>query len=122
MKAEKTIGWLLLMIGILIIILSLYYSWLIFTGKKEVPSLFHSRSDFHILENKGGKTMEGILEGMIKSVLSKQLNSIISARKVDKILNLSFQSLLIFSFIFGGGKIGELGVKLLKNNGPSSSN
>ena len=139
--SNKTIGYLLLIVGLVVIFWSIYASYNIFTAKKEAPRFFSYNNEGVIdLDNKDKNVEDtGVIsidkskltdpnylksleaeqraqvESAIKDQISGQLKEIIPEEFILKLLNLSSWSLFVFILIFAGSKISGLGIKLLKN-------
>lgn len=106
MKTNKIIGYILLIVGLLIITFAIYSSFNIFTAKKEAPPIFK-------LEEKEVTQKQGIQE-QVSKVLEEKLKEMIPPNYITKLLNLMSWSILAGILIFGGGKIAGLGINLIK--------
>jgi len=51
---------------------------------------------------------------MMQLMVQEQLTSLISKESILNLLNITVYSLFAFILIFGGAKISEIGIKLLK--------
>ncbi len=111
MKFSKLIGLFLLIIGITIILYSLYSSYNIFTVKSEVPEIFSVPKDEGVKQT----SKKGIqdLETQMKNIIGEQLKQIIPAEYLSKLFNLIAWSIFAFILIFGGTQISVLGIKLI---------
>ncbi|MDF1498251.1 MAG: hypothetical protein P1P85_02765 [Patescibacteria group bacterium] len=140
-SSNKIVGYVLLFLGLMIIFWGIYFSYLIFTAKKEAPKVFSytsegvvnlNKEDIEAVSDEGIiidksrlsdpnylKSLEiqqkGQLEDAIKDQMGNQIKEIIPEEFVLKLLNLSSWSLFIFILVFAGGKISGLGIKLIKN-------
>lgn len=104
-KTNRTIaGWILLVAGLLIISMTLYSSFNIFTGKKSAPRLFAAPEI--------STTQEAETE--TQQVIQEKLEQIIPSENITKLLNLISWSLLAMIFLFGGSKVSAIGVRLVK--------
>jgi len=104
--ANKILGYVLLLIGLAIILTTLYGSYKIFTDKIPVPNLFSVPTE---KISSGGDTLQTQMEEIIR----KQIGDIIPFDSVSKILNLISWSILAGILIIGGAQIGGLGIKLI---------
>lgn len=107
----KVFGWLLLVGGVSIILLSLYSSYNIFTAKSSVPEIFEMPlSD-------GTPASSGTIASVedIQALLSEQLKKMIPVETLPKLLNLTVWSVLATILIFGGSQISGLGIRLIKS-------
>lgn len=104
-ETSQTItGWILLLVGLIIIGVVLYSSLNIFTGKKNPPQLFSAP------EIASPQEAETEAEQMVQ----EKLDQMIPSKNITKLLNLISWGLLAGIFIFGGSKISSLGIRLVK--------
>ena len=108
METNKIIGYILLIIGVLLITWPLWQTYNIFTGKAVPAQVFARPVSLQINQNVGALD----IGGQIQNALIK----IIPIDFVDNTLNLSTWLLLGFILIYGGGKIAEIGVKLINGS------
>lgn len=104
---KKTLGLVLLVLGIAIICYGLYSSFSIFTAKTAAPNVF--KSETQTLPQKIGQDIEAQLQDMI----GEQLKGIIPTDSVSSMLNLAAWSIFAGILIFGGAQIAGLGIKLM---------
>ena len=107
MDTNKIIGYILLLVGILLITLPLYQTYHIFIGKSlpaqvfktqkiEVPSQTNNPFDIQAQVQKG-----------VMAVLPVEL--------INNTLNLFSWIILLWILMFGGGQLANLGIKLIKD-------
>lgn len=111
MDITKLIGWLVFLAGILIIGFTLYSSYNIFTGKQPAPELFKPP------ETQVSQTQATGLPtdlNQIQQMVSEQLKGILPLDSITQFLNLGVWGILTGILIFGGAKISELGIRLIK--------
>ena len=106
MEANKIIGYVLLLIGILLIALPLWQTYNIFTGHA-VPSQVFIRPQA-LTVNNNVSVLD--IQGQVQNALIK----VIPIDFIDNTLNLASWLILGWILIYGGGKIAEIGVKLIK--------
>ena len=99
---NKTIGFILLFVGLAIIIISLVWSYNIFSGHTPAPEIFKIEEK-EILPTKG---LEGIIQDQLKILMPTEF--------LPKILNLLTWSIFIFILVTAGSKISGLGIQLLR--------
>ena len=104
--ANKILGYVLLLIGLTIILTTIYGSYKIFNDKIPVPKLFSVPAE---KISSGGDTLQAQTEEIIK----KQIGDILPFDSVAKLLNLISWSILAGILIIGGAQIGGLGIKLI---------
>ena len=112
MIINKTLGYLLLTVGLILIGWTLWQSYNIFTAKTEAPLVFKTQSELA-----AGNSNRFDVAEQINKVVQSQLNQIIPPATITKILNLTAWSLLAFILITAGGAVSKIGVKLI--NGKS---
>ena len=105
METNKIIGYILLAVGILLIVLPLWQTYNIFSGKA-MPTQVFMRPVALTVNNKVSALD---IAGQMQNALIR----IIPVDFIDNILNLITWLLLMWILIYGGGKIAEIGVKLL---------
>ena len=105
METNKIIGYILLIIGVLLIVLPLWQTYGIFTGKAIPAQVFTKPISFKVNQNVSALD----IQGQIQNALIK----ILPIDSIDNALNLVTWLLLMWILIYGGGKIAEIGVKLL---------
>jgi hypothetical protein len=121
MYPKKIIGWILIALGLLIIIIGLYYSYTIFIGKSSVPEVFkfsdevssEIKSQQDSDADKNNLTQDELQREMEK-IVSSQVKDIIPQELIYKILNLISWSIFAAILFWGGGKISLIGVGMLK--------
>jgi len=107
MNTTKLIGWLVFLIGISVIIFTIYSTYNIFTGKLSAPSIIIFDVE---------KTQESALTDpdQIGQMISEQLGNLLPLDSLPLILNLVVWTIGAGVLIFGGTQIAGLGIKLIK--------
>ena len=113
MISNKIVGYALLIAGLSLIIFTLYQSYNIFWGNSSVPLVFKVPTMTQPSKNNGVGSLQDI-QKQLNEEISKQISQIIPADALPKILNLLSWSILAGIFIFGGGQIAGLGIKMIK--------
>ena len=108
METNKIIGYILLIIGVLLIAGPLWQTYNIFTGKAQPAQIFMKAVP--LTENSNVSATD--IQGQIQNALIK----VLPVDSINNTLNLSIWMLLMWILIYGGGKIADIGVKLI--NGP----
>lgn len=93
-KYEKAVGYILLILGVVMILISVYFMFSVFTGSLAPPRLFNF-SDVYI-NIQGESTL------------------IFSGEEMNKIFALIFWYLLMLFIMTAGGKIASLGINLIR--------
>jgi len=120
MAGNKIFGGILLALGLFIILWGLYSSYSIFKGNAVLPQVF--RADELITEEPIGEEGKSDLSGLtpeeiqqnMEEAVGEQLAKIFPPGVFLKLLNLVSWSIFAWILIMGGGKIGFLGIKMLK--------
>ena len=108
METNKVIGYILLIIGVLLIVGSLWQTYNIFTGKTQPAQVFMKSVSLTTDKNIAATDIQGQLQNtLVKAIPTDSINNA---------LNLTSWLLLMWILIYGGGKISELGVKLLNGS------
>jgi hypothetical protein len=108
MNYSRIIGWILLIAGVFLIGWTLWSSYGIFTAKADLPEFFEMQEEAAVKE--GSLTAEAQIEEMVR----EQLEGILPANAITRLLNLTVWSLLAFILIMGGSQVSGLGIRLIK--------
>ena len=106
-NSNKIIGYVLLAIGLLLIILPLWQTFNILTGKAMPPQVFQRPVALKINPNVSALDIGGQVQNALIKILPIDL--------INNTLNLACWLLLIWILIYGGGKIADVGIKLIKS-------
>lgn len=114
---NRILGYPLVLLGLAIILISLYGSYEIFTGKVPVPSIFPIPQK----ENSASADKNQDVQKQMEETIKKQISEILPPDSVPRLLNLISWSILAGILIFGGGQISSIGIKLAlgRNSLPS---
>jgi hypothetical protein len=107
MDFSKIIGWVLLIAGLILILLTLFYSYNIFTAKSAAPEFFEVPQEEALTQE--GDILD--IQAQIQQMMEEQLKGMIPPESVIQLLNLAVWSMLAFVLIFGGSQIGGLEVQ-----------
>lgn len=110
MDFPKIAGWLLLIVGIIIIGWTLMFSYNIFTGETPAPQFFEMPKEEALAQE--GEAQD--IEAQIEKMIGEQIKGLIPLNSLPQLLNLAIWSMLAFILIFGGSQISGLGIKLIK--------
>ena len=105
METNKIIGYILLAAGILLIVLPLWQTYNIFSGKTMPTQVFMRPVSLTV----NNKVPALDIPGQMQNALIR----IMPIDTIDNVLNLIVWLLLMWILIYGGGKIAGIGVKLL---------
>ena len=110
MNIERGSGFALLILGVGLIVYSLYSSFQIFTGVVQPPEIFSPVEKPFQQET----SQDGGAQEQVKQLLAEQLENILPADTIPKVLNISMWSVFAGLLLFGGAQIAGIGIKLLK--------
>lgn len=113
-KFQTILGYFLLIFGLAIIIFGLYHSLQIFTAKTVVPEIFKVQT-VDIAQPKSANPTSGMFGIDVEKILGGEIQRVLPADYVPRLLNLFSWSIFSGILFFGGGQIAGLGIKLLKN-------
>lgn len=105
---KESTGWLLLILGVMLILWGVYYSYQIFTDKVSPPQMFKT-SEEEVFSG-SAETPQEQMEVAVK----EQLESVISAETIPKIFNLIAWSMFAIILFMGASHIAVLGIRLIK--------
>jgi len=115
MKINEIIGYVLLVLGVVLIGWTLWQSYNIFMGKISAPLVFTTPA----LVNSSAKSVglfdiSSQIQSQLQNALGQQLSQMVPADSITKILNLVSWSVFAGILIFGGSALAGIGVKLIK--------
>lgn len=108
--SSQIIGWILLIIGVILIGWTLMSSYDIFTAKAELPEFFETPEEEVAVQKQETQDIQAQMEQMI----TEQLKGVLPADSITRLFNLIVWSMLAFILIFGGTQVSGLGIKLIK--------
>jgi len=106
--ANKLLGYILLIAGLVLIAWAVWQSYNIFTAKTEAPLVFKTPS----FQESSLDSQD--IQTQINQVVQNQLMQIFSPAALTKIFNLIAWSIMALILIWAGGAIAGIGVKLIK--------
>jgi len=114
---KKVFGWLLLIIGVLIIGWGVWASYDIFTAKKPPYEIFKTQQGIEVSfpQEKISGTLQQQAQQQAQQAIREQLERMLSSDLLPKLFNLISWSIFVGILIFAGGRIASLGIQLLKS-------
>ena len=109
---QKTLGFILLAVGLFLIAASLVFSWQIFTGTNPAPELFSAST-----KESGSLPPLGSLQDLqnqLPDLLGQQLQEFLPVDTLPQMLNLAAWSMFAGLLLFGGSLVAGIGVKLVR--------
>lgn len=113
MNINKIIGFVLLAAGLLIIAVSLFLSWQIFTGVTPAPELFLAPQEKTVDSSLLAGSLKD-LQNQLPGLLGQQLKELLPVDTIPQMLNLGVWSMFAGLLLFGGSLVAGIGIKLLK--------
>ena len=104
---QKTLGCTLLVVGLLLISVPLWQTYMIFSGKASAPEVFHIKKVDASTPKPNAFDIQKQVEQALVNILPIDL--------IDKTLNLISWTLLLFILMYGGRHISYIGIQLMKN-------
>lgn len=109
MNLNKIIGYILLVIGLAVIIFTVYQSYNIFTAKTSAPLLFRTQ-----IQKTPTITPTSDLQKLLNDNINQQIGQVIPAGNITTIFNLVSWSFLAVILIVAGGTVAGLGIKMVR--------
>ena len=106
MEINKIIGYVLLLIGILLIVMPLWQTYNIFTGKAVPAQVFTRPASLQVDEKASPLDIQKQMQNALIKVLPVDM--------INSTLNLAAWMILMWVLIYGGGKVADIGVKMIK--------
>ena len=106
----KITGFILLALGLVIILGSLYSSYNIFTGTTEIPQIFNFSQQI----TNTSLDQNSDLQQQLNNIIGDKINNMIPQDILPNLLNLVSWSIFMGLAIFAGSQISSLGIKLIK--------
>lgn len=106
METSKIIGYVLLAVGVLLITLPLWHTYNIFTGKAEPAQVFTKPVSLQVDEKASPLDIQKQMQNALIKVMPIDL--------INNTLNLASWLFLMWILIYGGGKVADIGVKMIK--------
>jgi len=111
---KKIFGWIILVIGILIIVWGLWTSYQIFTGQMPVYEVFTPEASDGTSLTGSGINLNLPMEQQIQQLIKDQIGQIFPQETLFKFFNLSTWWIFMMIVMLGGGKLAGIGINLLK--------
>jgi hypothetical protein len=116
--AKKIVGWLVIFFGLLIMFLSIYYSYLYFTAKAEFPTLFkqpeiQTESLQTPPQTADPASLNIDMQSLTNQAMSQAVSGMIPPDAIAKLLNMAGWSVFSFFLIVAGSYLAGIGIKLL---------
>lgn len=106
MENKIIAGYVLLVIGVLLIVIPLWQTYSIFTGRSLPAQVFIRPPSLKVNSNVSALDIKGQVQNALIKIMPIDL--------INNTLNLTCWLLLMWILIYGGGKIADIGVKLIK--------
>lgn len=120
-KFNKSLGIILLFLGIAVILYPIYFSFKIIEGEKSIPAIFKEislKKSNNALSEEGVPSSGNLQEDMEKKarqIISQELSNLFPVENINQFFNLIAWSIIAGVIIFAGAQLSQLGIRLLKN-------
>jgi len=104
---NKTIGYILIIAGLLLIVLPLWQTYNIFTGNAMPAEVFKRPVSLEVNPNVSALDMQGQLQNALIKILPIDF--------INNTLNLITWLMLLWILIYGGGKLADVGIKMIRS-------
>ncbi|MCK9393912.1 MAG: hypothetical protein WCX30_01130 [Candidatus Paceibacterota bacterium] len=113
---KNILGWILIVIGLVIILGDIFVSYNYFTGKDKFPEIFKETVVSSITPSSASNTtintqqqLQNQVSENINNSIKDQLNNILPSSSISLMLNASLWSLFAFFLLSAGAKLAKLG-------------
>ena len=113
MNSDKLIGYVLLAMGLALIGFAVCQSYVIFTGKSPASLVFKNEAKLQPIKGSEGVAVQDF-QKQLQDQVRTQISQMIPTDAVVTVLNLLVWTMLAGTFIFGGGQLAGIGIKLIK--------
>ena len=113
---KKIFGWVLLIIGVLIIIWVIWTSFEIFTTQRPVYEIFKLPATQDVSLKKDGESIETEIQEQMQQMIIGQFKEMFPPEFLIKLLNLMSWSIFAIILFMGGEKLAVIGIRLFKIN------
>jgi len=116
MTFPRILGFLLLITGLVVIALSIFTSFMIFTGKIDAPNVIKIQSIVNVQVQQSGQNPvnSSDIQKELQKMIDQGIKDLVPAEIISRILNLMIFALFASFMIFAGAQIAGLGVKLMR--------
>jgi hypothetical protein len=114
MDMKKIFGWVLLVIGVLIISWGIWTSFEIFTAQRPVYEIFKTPTTQEVPLEKEKGSLETQMQEQMQQIIKEQFKEIFPSDFLIKLLNLISWSVFAVILFMGGEKLAVIGIRLLK--------
>ncbi len=111
---KKIFGWIILIIGILIIVWGIWTSYQIFTGQMPIYEIFTSETIEGTSLTEGKINLNLPIEQQMQQIIKDQISQMLPQELMFKFFNLGAWWIFMMILMLGGGKLASIGINLLK--------
>jgi hypothetical protein len=106
---KKILGWILIILGLFIVLGSIYSTYLNFTGQRDFPQIFTVQEDEVAPQTSGGP------EDQINGMIGEYIKEIIPQGTITQMLNMFAWIMFAVFLVYSGSKLVSMGAVLLRN-------
>lgn len=113
---KKFLGFFLLFLGLGIIFYTLFISFEMVSGSRDLPEIFPTFSKEKSISQKEINFPKNLqdLQKVQEEIIAQQISNLFPPDYLQRIFNLIAWSIMSAIFIFGGSQLSSLGIKLIK--------
>ena len=105
---KKILGWILIILGLLIVLGSIYSTYLNFTGQRDFPQIF-TVQEAEVAPQTSGP------EDQISGMIGEYIKEIIPQGAATQMLNMFAWIIFAVFLVYSGSKLVSMGAVLLRN-------
>jgi len=106
---KKILGWILIILGLFIVLGSIYSTYLNFTGQRDFPQVFTVQEDEVTPRASGGP------EDQISGMIGEYIKEILPQDTATEMLNMLAWIMFAVFLVYSGSKLVSMGAVLLRN-------
>ena len=106
---KKILGWILIILGLFIVLGSIYLTYLNFTGQRDFPQVFA------VQETEVAPQISGELDNQISGMIGEYIKEIIPQGTITQMLNMFAWIIFAMFLVYSGSKLVSIGAVLLRN-------
>ena len=113
---KNILGWILLVVGLVIIFGDIFVTYNYFTGKDKFPEIFKEQPiSTNKTSNASGGDVQSQMNEALGNAVKDQLNQTLPSSSIALVLNASLWSIFAFFLLSAGGKLVKIGGSFISN-------
>ena len=111
--SQKSVGWIIVCLGLLVTGITIYFSWLFFTAKADFPQVFKFEEKQTASETLTLDPFGSMDQAAVQALTKQAVAEAIPKDAIAKLLNIASWSAFSFFLIVAASYISGIGIKLL---------